>query len=164
VVNTWLPGNSPRELKADPFLDSLRHVPEWILSEAERREDCWDFLLGIRGFPVGYYDIFRAAKSVSHAIRRLKDRGQLEAVGGLPYLAELPNKCSNPANLQHYLDIFTEKYERRKAIEAKMEELARLRDESKPIDTIACAKDDLTPWKSEVDGAELLQTISDKRP
>lgn len=46
----------------------------------------------------------------------LNDRQQLEAVGGLPYIADLPDAASNPSNLQSYLDIVWSKHLLRRVI------------------------------------------------
>src|SRR6266545_1924205 len=42
--------------------------------------------------------------------QRLKDRNQLEAVGGLAYLASLPDAVPSAANLTYYTDILREKH------------------------------------------------------
>lgn len=67
------PGQSPRQLKADPFLDAkvLHKVPDWIINEADRWPDPWSFLLGVRALPSTCYALFRAAASVSRAMRRV---------------------------------------------------------------------------------------------
>lgn len=49
--------------------------------------------------------------------QRLKDAGQLEAVGGLAYLAGLPDKTPSAANLGFYLPILQSKHIRRKLIQ-----------------------------------------------
>ena len=46
----------------------------------------------------------------------LKDRQQLDGVGGLPYLASLPDAVPSAANLEYYLDIVREKYVLRRMI------------------------------------------------
>lgn len=73
TIPQFLPGNSPLELKTAPGLTGqiLRPVDDWILHEAERREDCWRFLMGVRGMPVACHDLFRAAESASIALHRL---------------------------------------------------------------------------------------------
>jgi replicative DNA helicase len=50
--------------------------------------------------------------------QRLKDAGQLEAVGGLAYLAALPDAVPSAANLTYYLDIVFEKHLLRRMIAA----------------------------------------------
>lgn len=69
----FLPGNSPSELKRDPFLfrQFLRHVKDATLKEAERREDTWEFLLGVRGLPGDCKRFFKACASVSRAMVKL---------------------------------------------------------------------------------------------
>ena len=49
--------------------------------------------------------------------QRLKDRQQLEGVGGLAYLASLPDAVPSAAGLDYYLDIVLEKYLLRKMIQ-----------------------------------------------
>jgi len=49
--------------------------------------------------------------------QRLKDRKQLEGVGGLAYLASLPDSVHSAASLDYYLDIVLEKYLLRKMIQ-----------------------------------------------
>ncbi len=49
--------------------------------------------------------------------RRLKDRQQLEAVGGLAYLSGLPDGVPSAANLEYYLGIVREKYILRRMIQ-----------------------------------------------
>jgi replicative DNA helicase len=56
----------------------------------------------------------------------LKDKGMLENIGGLSYLADLPNKTPSAANLAHYLDIAREKAAAREAIEVFSEGLKLL--------------------------------------
>lgn len=67
------PGTTPKELKADPFLNGLffQYVDDWILAEAERREYTWQFLLGVPNLPLGCYDFFKSALSVSVAANKL---------------------------------------------------------------------------------------------
>lgn len=48
--------------------------------------------------------------------QKLKDRQQLEGVGGLVYLAELPNAVPSAANLDYYLEIVQEKFVLRRLI------------------------------------------------
>ena len=42
--------------------------------------------------------------------QRLKDKQLLEEVGGIAYLAALPDAVPSAANLSYYLDIVQEKY------------------------------------------------------
>ena len=58
--------------------------------------------------------------------QRLKDRQQLEAVGGLPYLASLPDAVPSAANLDYYQEIVREKYLLRKMIQTCTEVVGRV--------------------------------------
>jgi len=57
--------------------------------------------------------------------QRLKDKNQLEAVGGLAYLAALPDAVASAANLGHYLEIIWDKYILRKMIATCTQFVAR---------------------------------------
>jgi replicative DNA helicase len=49
--------------------------------------------------------------------QRLKDRNQLEAVGGLAFLSALPDAVPSAANLTYYTDIVREKHLLRRMIQ-----------------------------------------------
>ncbi len=49
--------------------------------------------------------------------QRLKDKNQLEPVGGVTYLSALPDAVPSAANLEYYLEIVREKYILRKMIQ-----------------------------------------------
>jgi replicative DNA helicase len=49
--------------------------------------------------------------------QRLKNKQQMEGVGGLAYLSSLPDQAPSAANLQYYLDIVLEKYLLRKMVQ-----------------------------------------------
>jgi len=49
--------------------------------------------------------------------QRLKNKQQMEGVGGLAYLCTLPDAVPSAANLQYYLDIVLEKYLLRKMVQ-----------------------------------------------
>jgi replicative DNA helicase len=48
--------------------------------------------------------------------QKLKDRNQIEAVGGMPYLTSLPDGVPSAANIDYYLSILREKFLIRKMI------------------------------------------------
>ena len=56
--------------------------------------------------------------------QHLKDDHQLEEVGGLSYLASLPDVIPSPANLPAYLDIVTEKFTLRRLVQTCTEAIA----------------------------------------
>ena len=58
--------------------------------------------------------------------QRLKDKGQLDPVGGIPYLAALSDSVPSAANLEYYLDIVREKYILRKMIQTCTSAVARV--------------------------------------
>jgi replicative DNA helicase len=68
--------------------------------------------------------------------QRLKDRQQLEAVGGLPYLASLPDAVPSAANLDYYQEIIREKYLLRKMIQTCTEVVGRVYEHEGEIDAL----------------------------
>src|SRR3954470_7312205 len=66
--------------------------------------------------------------------QRLKDRQQLEAVGGLVYLSSLPDAVPSAANLSYYVEIVREKYILRRMIQACTEVVGRVYDHEGEVD------------------------------
>src|SRR5262245_50455964 len=60
----------------------------------------------------------KAAIDVLTLMQRLKDRQQLDAVGGAAYLSGLPDSVPSAANLDYYADIVWEKFILRNMIAA----------------------------------------------
>ena len=58
---------------------------------------------------VSMHDEHKQPVEMSLVVQRLRDRGMLEGVGGLSYLADLANAVPSAANLPHYLGIVREK-------------------------------------------------------
>jgi replicative DNA helicase len=68
--------------------------------------------------------------------QRLKDRQLLEQVGGITYLATLPDKVPSAANLSYYLDIVREKHLLRKMIRVCTEVVGRVYDHEGEVDVL----------------------------
>jgi replicative DNA helicase len=66
----------------------------------------------------------------------LKDKGQLEGVGGLPYLASLPDAVPSAANLEYYLEIVREKFVLRRMIATCTEVVSRAYEHQGEVDTL----------------------------
>jgi replicative DNA helicase len=66
----------------------------------------------------------------------LKDKQQLEAIGGLAYLASLPNAVPSAANLEYYLEIVREKYVLRRMIRTCTEVVGRAYEQQGEVDTL----------------------------
>src|ERR1700740_3189863 len=60
--------------------------------------------------------------------QRLKDKQQLDQVGGIAYLASLPDKVPSAANLLYYVEIVREKHILRKMIQTCTEVVSRVYD------------------------------------
>jgi replicative DNA helicase len=68
--------------------------------------------------------------------QRLKDKQLLEEVGGIAYLAALPDTVPSAANLSYYLDIVQEKYLLRKMIHTCTEVVGRVYDYEGEVDAL----------------------------
>ena len=68
--------------------------------------------------------------------QHLKDTKRLESVGGLAYLASLPDAAPSAANLQYYLDIVLEKYLLRKMVRTCTEIAGRVYDYEGEVDAL----------------------------
>jgi replicative DNA helicase len=68
--------------------------------------------------------------------QRLKDRGQLEAVGGRGYLAELPDKVASPAMIGTYLAVVWDKYIVRRTIQVCSAVVARAYEHNDTVDSL----------------------------
>lgn len=68
--------------------------------------------------------------------QELKDRNQLESVGGLAYLASLPDTVPSAANLDYYVEIVREKHVLREMITACTDVVSRAYDHQGEVDTL----------------------------
>ena len=68
--------------------------------------------------------------------QRLKDRNQLEAVGGLAYLLSLPDAVPSAANLSYYADIVREKHLLRRMIQTCTEVVGRVYEHEGEVDAL----------------------------
>lgn len=67
---------------------------------------------------------------------RLKNRNQLEAVGGLAYLSSLPDTVPSAANLPHYLEIVQKKWTLRKLIRTCTETVGKAYESEDEVDEL----------------------------
>jgi replicative DNA helicase len=68
--------------------------------------------------------------------QRLKNKQQMEGVGGLAYLSTLPDAVPSAANLQYYLDIVLEKYLLRKMVQTCTGIVGRVFDYEGEVDAL----------------------------
>lgn len=66
----------------------------------------------------------------------LKDRQQLEGVGGLPYIASLPDAVPSAANLDYYLEIVREKFVLRQMIGTCTDVVSRAYEHQGEVDAL----------------------------
>jgi replicative DNA helicase len=78
----------------------------------------------------------REAIDVITVQQRLKDRQMLDQIGGIAYLAALPDMVSSSANLTYYLDIVQEKYLLRKMIHTCTDVVSRVYDFEGEVDAL----------------------------
>jgi replicative DNA helicase len=89
--------------------------------------------------------------------QRLKNKQQIEGVGGLAYLSTLPDKVPSAANLQYYLDIILEKFLLRKMVQTCTDVVGRVFDYEGEVDALLdeVERDILRISESRVTGASL---------
>jgi replicative DNA helicase len=68
--------------------------------------------------------------------QRLKDKNQLESMGGLPYLSSLVDSVPSAANLEYYIEIVQEKYLLRKMIFTCTDIVARMYEQEGEVDAL----------------------------
>src|SRR5881392_2671347 len=68
--------------------------------------------------------------------QRLKDKQQLDGVGGLAFLSALPDAAPSAANLGYYIEIVREKYILRKMIQACTGVVARVYEHEGEVDAL----------------------------
>jgi replicative DNA helicase len=78
----------------------------------------------------------REAIDVITLQQRLKNKQLLEEVGGISYLAALPDSVPSSANLSYYLDIVQEKYLLRKMIRTCTDVVGRVYDYEGEVDAL----------------------------
>src|SRR6267378_3831512 len=103
----------------------------------------------------------REAIDVITVQQRLKNKQLLEEVGGIAYLASLPDAVPSSANLSYYLDIVQEKYLLRKMIHTCTDVVARVYDHEGEVDALMdeVERDILRISESRVQGTSV--TIKD---
>jgi replicative DNA helicase len=68
--------------------------------------------------------------------QRLKDRQQLDAIGGLPYLMSLPDAVPSAANLDYYQTIIKDKFLLRKMIQTCTDVVGRVYEHEGEVDKL----------------------------
>src|SRR2546427_319886 len=103
----------------------------------------------------------REAIDVITVQQRLKNKQLLEEVGGIAYLASLPDTVPSSANLTYYLDIVQEKFLLRKMIHTCTDVVSRVYDHEGEVDALMdeVERDILRISESRVQGTSI--TIKD---
>jgi len=89
--------------------------------------------------------------------QRLKDRQELDGIGGLGYLASLPDMVPSAANMEYYVDIVWEKYLLRKMLHTCTDIASRVYEYEGEIDALLdeAEKDILKISESRIEGTNL---------
>ena len=109
-----------------------------------------DCILKFRSGPTVFYDLRhqviyellvemydkKDAIDIITVQQRLKDKHQLEAVGGVAYLAALPDYVPSAANLSFYVNIVREKYILRKMISVCSDVVGRVYEHEGEVDSL----------------------------
>jgi replicative DNA helicase len=88
------------------------------------------------------YELLTAMYDAKEAIdlltvqQRLRDRNQLDAVGGLTYLSSLCDAVPSAANLSYYADIVREKYLLRKMIQTCTQVITRVQEREGDVEQL----------------------------
>lgn len=85
--------------------------------------------------------------------QRLQDKNQLDGIGGPAYLADLLMSVPSIANLEHYIDIVTEKYMLRKLVSASVDILGKCSEE----------QDDVRRWVDQVE-QDIFKITAERSP
>lgn len=93
--------------------------------------------------------------------KRLKERGVLAEVGGLPYIAELANSCPQAVDFEYYANELKTYHHARQLIFTCAEAIQTLRDEGKAADTLKMALDGV---EQRINQARLIGGEAGERP
>lgn len=101
-----------------------------------------DYLSGAAFYSEAHRIVYEAIEKLSQELKpidlltvteKLKQEGQLKAIGGAQFLARLTQKVASAANLEYHATIVAQKYVQRELIRASDEILQRSFDESKDL-------------------------------
>ncbi len=101
-----------------------------------------DYLSGDAFYSEAHRIVYKAIEQLSQELKpidlltvtdKLKQEGQLKAIGGAPFLARLTQKVASASNLEYHAQIVAQKFVQRELIRASDEILQRSFDESKDI-------------------------------
>jgi replicative DNA helicase len=90
--------------------------------------------------------------------QRLKDKSQLDSIGGIPYLSALPDSVPSAANLEYYVEIVREKYVLRKMIQTCTSVVARVYEHDGKVDGLLdeVERDILKISEDRIEGTSML--------
>jgi len=121
-----------------------------LLNPAEAGSQVRERLVEEHFYYAAHQVIFREIGALQDAMQavdlvtltqRLRDKNQLEEIGGPAYLADLVTRVPTTAHVEHYIDIVWEKHLLRRLIETAHDVLTRSFEE----------QDDVTAWVDEIE-------------
>lgn len=116
------------------MLSPLECLPETVEAIGETPEPYYD--MRHKAIYEVLVEMFEKAERIDLITLRvrLKNRNQLEAVGGLAYLSSLPDTVPTAANLPHYLEIVQKKWTLRKLIRTCTETVGKAYESEDDVD------------------------------
>ncbi len=131
----------PHSIEAEQgVLGCILQAPNECLSECVQQFSAPDVFYDLRHRAI--YEVFLEMYDNKEVIdmitlqHRLKEKGQLEGVGGLVYLSELVDGVPSPLNLSYYIRILREKYVQRKMVTTCMDVVNRVYEHQGDVDQL----------------------------
>lgn len=158
-----LPPSSPEAERG--VLGAILNDPGVYPDAAERVRTDWFYDLRHQEIWAAMTDLGEKGEvDLISLMNRLRERGKLEAVGGLAYLNELMNEVPSSANLPRYLDILAEHLRSRRLLQAVARASAGIYDpEASREAVIARAQAEILEITSQT-GAEKEQHLRELMP
>jgi replicative DNA helicase len=116
-----------------------------LLSPTEAGSEVRDRLGDDHFYNSAHQAIFREIAALQDAMQgvdlvtltqRLRDKNQLEEIGGPTYLTDLISRVASTTNVEHYIDIVYDKYLLRKLIEATHDTITKCFDQQDDVDAL----------------------------
>lgn len=113
----------------DTFMEACETITRPEMFYDLRHRGIWETFLAMDAANIPMNDLIAVQQ-------RLKDNNQLEAIGGLAYLMELPDKVPSAANLTYYTAIVVEKFALRSRISLCTEFVGQAYEHQGAVDTL----------------------------
>ncbi|MFQ5589575.1 MAG: replicative DNA helicase [Phycisphaerae bacterium] len=147
--------------------DAERGVLGCMLTDATATVDLCVERLGREGlafYEIRHRELYRAIVALVEqdqpadlvmVAEKLKDSNHLDAVGGIAYVASLPDAVPSAANLAYYLDTVSDKHSVRRLIKASTQIIAKCYDNCKPASELIATAESLITQQEQSAAASL---------